>query len=167
MATSTQKIRSSHDDPVVIDNGPFRLDLRGAKKSARGKRADGEVAHREFTFFSQLIVTVIKGNDFDPPEVIRLTRTPPLVFHLAKGGTRGKVTFKWKQSGDPNEPYGNALVVDSDVELASDGKGRLKARNGDLQVVKIQQGGKDIWTRSGLDGTLLMVLIPETEPRHH
>jgi hypothetical protein len=158
---------NSHDDPVVIDNGPFRLDVRGKKTAPPQTREPGEVARRAFTFFSQLVLTVIQGNDFEPPTVLRLTRTDHIVFHLAKGSDTKKVTLKWEKGDNSNLPYANVLVIASEIDLEPDEKGRLKARDGGFKVTSIEQDGGSPWPRSGSGGTLMAILVPETEPSHH
>jgi hypothetical protein len=164
MTTTDKRPFNSHDDPVVVDNGPFRLDLRGKKKSAD----QSSTISREFTFFSQLLVATIKSDDLpEPPELLRLRRTVSLEFHLKDNSANAKVTLEWKKGGNDDEPYENTLIVKtSDIELEPDGKGRLKAKSNhkDLRVVSIAQGGTTIWTRPQGNSMFLSALIPESEP---
>ena len=165
MATHDKRPLNSHDDPVMVDNGPLRLDLRGKTKAAEQVPSAGAAFTREFTFFSQLLIATIKNDDLQgPPAIVRLGRTTDIVFTLKHGAATATVTMRWKK-GQPDEPYENTLIVEpSGIDLEDDGEGRFKAKSThkDFRIVKIAQGTNTLWERQG-DRMFFSVLIPETE----
>lgn len=67
-----------HDEPIVVDNGPFRIDL-GRHATAQ---PDG-TWRREFTSFAQLTIRVSSdGNEFGLPETYELCARCALTFVL-------------------------------------------------------------------------------------
>jgi hypothetical protein len=121
---------TSHDEPIVVDNRPVRVDLSRKKRPT----SIGREWTRQFTHFHQLVAMVVENDEAVPlAEVYKLHNEAPLVLHLDDGTNTDTLTFVPKG----REELGMSTKV-FEFEEGSGADKRLTIKNGKKpRVVRI------------------------------
>jgi hypothetical protein len=156
-----QPIFGSHDDPVVVDNGPARVDFGDGQHAPRDENG---VIKRAYTRFARMVTAVVKnGKVVGRVEVHELAPDKPITFELEDGNRRGALTFaieaRQQESDLAVSPSGDFTFELRDREM--------KHGNHDPRVIKISQN--NVTLRSAEDDpknrVILAVLLAAPETR--
>lgn len=127
---------SSHDEPIVIDNGPIELDFGGENGV---QNVAGSWRRVKATRLQHLLVLQMHGNNIDLFLDKDVDRGQPLVVQL---GTQtnpsvASMSFAWQQ----NDPHRAVVMNPVDVSFdRTDGR-KLKPSGGaQLRISKITNG---------------------------
>ena len=157
---------SVHDDPVVVDNGPVRIDF-GAHGIER--KADGEkdTYVRPLTTFRFLVAAVVDRKGLRERPRVHPLGIGPIVFKLKDGARTGEMAFRVKLLGRvPGTSLGKSLGV---LEVTTEKQwgfqlteGRLlEARIGAPRIVDIVHRGQSLtpFPLRDVDPTKRVVLV--------
>lgn len=121
-----EPILSSHDEPIVVDNKPIRIDMgrKGTSHSPKEDPATG-VWRRDFTKPFYLVIVGLKGNEVRPA-LHKLEPSAPLLIQLSDDPT-DVVTFT---------PYSNHIEVNPRGKAGSTRRFELENHANRFRLVK-------------------------------
>jgi hypothetical protein len=154
---------NEHDEPVVVDNFPVRVDF--GSSSSHPTKPNGKNWERDFsTDFHQLLVILEdKNGDRERHKVLRgIKGAASIDFDLVReSDSSQKESLKFAL--DSNGTGGMKLVMTpqvDDFEIDDSQAGRLKPKTmDDLRLVKVTVGGRNIPLKGGAFRRKVTVVI--------
>lgn len=159
---------SDHDEPIVIDNHPARVDFGDKHATTAG---GGLTWEREFTeFFHQLLViTEDEAGNRIRHQVLNHLRGATITLDMVRASdasAKEKLTFQIQADGSGGH---KVVMTPANNEFEKDGgqQGRLKARPGqdDFRLTKVSAGARSINLKPGGNFrkkvTVVLIGIPE------